>query len=64
MAERACKGCEFAVASGGPVEGYFCRRYPQTIVVYNHPDVGTQFEQHWPWMDPGAWCGEYRERHQ
>lgn len=40
-----------------------CRRFPPQVLVWTHPDyTGPQYDQHWPWVGPNDWCGEYQEK--
>lgn len=42
-----------------------CRRFPPQVSQWTHPDYsGPQYDQHWPYVGPSDWCGEYAAKEQ
>ncbi len=39
-----------------------CRRFPPQVALTASPDGSSNYEQHWPWMHPDGWCGEFKRR--
>lgn len=67
MKTETCETCRFQKPDERPEyqgAGY-CRRYPPQLAVWTMTghDLPSQpgFEQHFPWMAKGEWCGEHRE---
>jgi hypothetical protein len=62
MTTPACSLCRFRHADARPeyVGAGECRRFPPTPTVTTGFDGSSQYEQHWPWMAAGDWCGEFQ----
>lgn len=58
--KRRCEICAFAV-SIARTPGFYCHRYPPQVTVYPHVEQGAVFEQHYPYVEPNEWCGEFKE---
>lgn len=52
-----CETCRFLA---GDDYGGDCRRYPPTVVTWQHPDAGVQFEWLLPRVRNIDWCGEHQ----
>lgn len=63
-----CENCPWRKPDKRPeYPGYGqCRRHPPQIAVWTITghDYPSQpgYEQHWPWMAPDDWCGEFQEK--
>ena len=63
-----CETCRFREPDARPdyAGAGNCHRYPPTVAVWTMTghDQPSQpgFEQHWPWMPVGSWCGEHKPK--
>ena len=64
----ACQTCVFRKPDARPeyADHGYCVRYPPTVLAWSSRSKYDQpegvIEQHWPWMQPNDWCGEYMEQ--
>lgn len=63
-AKQTCETCRFRKPADRPelAGAGQCRRYPPIVVEQVAFDgLGSNhFGQHWPWMEPTDWCGEWK----
>jgi hypothetical protein len=57
---EVCKNCAFREPDARPeyINYGLCRRNPPTVVAYSN-GVDNFVENHWPWVEPENWCGEW-----
>lgn len=64
---EGCGTCEFWIECGSnDIPTGQCRRHPPVMLVISCVDPwgkpASSVEQHQPWTQQDAWCGEYRRK--